>query len=395
MRKSKLEMALSQAFRPKSSSPKDAPVLSDELIKAKALQEKYPVSAEQRAIPIPDARRRFLVSGKRLRDYPQIFLPAGKRAHGLILDSLSSSGIELSSNSNILDWGCGCGRITRHWLGTGHNVFGIDIDAEAIDWCKSNLQFANFQTCGLKPPTDFADKMFDLVTATSVITHLGLSEQVKWMEELWRIVKPGGTVLVTHQGPHSMTKAHRYSFVSHLLFDNEQFCEANDHGIMGQNPYFTGQTRNAVATIFYPFEMTYSLPLQQIMGGQDTVVLRKPVDAKLIPGSSSADSLTLSNEESIELSSPEGCKSCRLCGIVKLSSGDGAYSLSLKKEIDSDNESETLLDVIGTYKGCYWSFNHPVEHSNSRMKLTAEVKDLDGKRCGQLEICKLCFVHDF
>ena len=41
----------------------------------------------------------------------------------------------------VLDWGCGCGRVTQHLMRSLGNekVYGVDIDSDNIDWCLANL----------------------------------------------------------------------------------------------------------------------------------------------------------------------------------------------------------------------------------------------------------------
>ena len=55
----------------------------------------------------------------------------------------------------LLDFGCGCGRVVRHWHGLTTEVHGCDLDAEAIAWCRANLAFAGFEVTGLEPPLPY------------------------------------------------------------------------------------------------------------------------------------------------------------------------------------------------------------------------------------------------
>ena len=49
-------------------------------------------------------------------------------------------------------------------------------------------------------PLAYADDTFDLVYALSVFTHLTEDLCEAWMDELYRIVKPGGAAIVTTHG---------------------------------------------------------------------------------------------------------------------------------------------------------------------------------------------------
>lgn len=102
----------------------------------------------------------------------------------------------------ILDWGCGAGRVTRYLISeTPSAVCGADIDPDNVAWCRSNLTDGEFVTVPLRPPTAFADGRFDMVIGLSVLTHLSESDQWLWLEELRRITRPGALVLLSVSGP--------------------------------------------------------------------------------------------------------------------------------------------------------------------------------------------------
>ena len=101
----------------------------------------------------------------------------------------------------MLDFGCGCGRVTRNWAGlSGVQVAGTDLSRPAVDWCRRHLPFARFEENGLEPPLVFDDESFDLVYALSVFTHLTADLQLAWRDELRRVLRPGGFLLVTTHG---------------------------------------------------------------------------------------------------------------------------------------------------------------------------------------------------
>lgn len=98
----------------------------------------------------------------------------------------------------ILDWGCGCGRMSRyfHWMPRAR-VTGIDIDAGNIHWCQSNLRFGNFLAVGMHPPTLLRAGHFELLIGISIFTHLLEAETHEWLAELERLSAPGAILLMT------------------------------------------------------------------------------------------------------------------------------------------------------------------------------------------------------
>jgi SAM-dependent methyltransferase len=90
--------------------------------------------------------------------------------------------------------------VTRYWKGKGARVFGTDYNPSLIRWCRKNIHHAQFETNRLIPPTVYGAGEFDLVYAISVFTHLTERDQISWMGELSRVLRPGGYLLITTHG---------------------------------------------------------------------------------------------------------------------------------------------------------------------------------------------------
>ncbi len=116
---------------------------------------------------------------------------------------LQTAGKSLRDFPRILDWGCGCGRVSaslRKRL-PSCELHGADIDPEAIAWLQQNYgQFGEFRVFPHRPPTSFADGSIDLVLGLSVFTHLPEDMQFEWLQELTRITAPGGYLILTTSG---------------------------------------------------------------------------------------------------------------------------------------------------------------------------------------------------
>lgn len=129
------------------------------------------------------------------------FYKSGKIIFEDMMKILRQYKIVLKDNSNILDFGCGCGRIIRHFASTNkYNLYGSDLNLDLIEWCRSNLSFGKFSTNYLSPPLKYENNFFDLIYARSVFTHLGKEIQLEWINEMRRILKPGGIFYFTTHG---------------------------------------------------------------------------------------------------------------------------------------------------------------------------------------------------
>jgi SAM-dependent methyltransferase len=169
-------------------------------------------------LPLPPARLRAQ-AGPRHAD-AGFFLRSGEHHAELIRDLLREEGSPIEELDAILDWGCGCGRILRHWSRLPQTrISGCDINPKMVDWCAANLGFAEVVLNELTPPLPYPDSSFDLVYALSVITHLPEDLQHAWVGECFRVLKPEGYLLFSTLGEYylslkRLTEQERQSFLS-------------------------------------------------------------------------------------------------------------------------------------------------------------------------------------
>ncbi len=132
----------------------------------------------------------------------EVFARRGEEQWRFIDTVLRQSGVSLSGAS-VLDFGCGVGRILRPAVHEhpAAGFWGCDIDAACVRWLAGDLgaRARIFQTAEW-PPLPVADECFDAVYAFSVFTHL-VDSWSAWLVELHRVLKPGGLLIVTVDGP--------------------------------------------------------------------------------------------------------------------------------------------------------------------------------------------------
>jgi SAM-dependent methyltransferase len=150
-------------------------------------------------IPVPPARLRVLVNG-----IPDLgwFLASGKAQTDYLRGLLAQVGRPLEEMDAILEFGCGCGRMTRWWASDapGPQIRACDYNSELVGWCQANLAFVSATTNSLEPPLPFPDASFDFVYAFSVFTHLSVELAQSWLAELRRVTKPGALIWFTVHG---------------------------------------------------------------------------------------------------------------------------------------------------------------------------------------------------
>jgi len=124
--------------------------------------------------------------------------------HRLILETLEA---ELPDwrDKKILDAGCGTGAILQR-LGNPEKNVGIDLAPEAISFCRerglTNVREGN--VCALP----FEDASFDAVISSSVLYHAWVSDIAGAIREMYRVLRPGGVVLINVPAFRFLHSAH-------------------------------------------------------------------------------------------------------------------------------------------------------------------------------------------
>jgi len=192
-------------------------------------------------------------------------------------------GIVDGAGIRLLDWGCGVGRLSAHFIRTWRQaeIRGTDIDAANVDWCRTSLGRERFEVAPLWPPTGYPAASFDGVFGVSVMTHLTAEAQAAWLRELARVLKPGGIALLTFAGTAGTAVGSRWRSASWWAaysargFDAETHDRALD-GFIDDPDYYrhTGQTRaNVRATWSAHFDVLEMI--DAAFGNQDLAVLRR------------------------------------------------------------------------------------------------------------------------
>lgn len=140
---------------------------------------------------------------------------------------VEASPVPIAAFKNILDFGCGCGRLARMFKGHPGGVAGCDIDQAMIQWVKENLHYVSAVLTGPTPPLPFSGNEFDAIISISVFTHLNEKSQDAFLRELKRIASRNGYLFLTVHGARALERAKTEKRIFDMLdIDRVAFAEA-------------------------------------------------------------------------------------------------------------------------------------------------------------------------
>jgi ubiquinone/menaquinone biosynthesis C-methylase UbiE len=152
------------------------------------------------------------------------YLSIGEKRVSKMLEVVEASGFSFIEGNRILEFGCGAGRLIRHLKDLSEicEIWGVDIDAPSIYWCKQHLAPSfHFATTTTIPHLPFEDRYFDFIYCGSVFTHIDdLTEA--WLLELRRVLSPNGRLYITIQDKQS---------IETLTESNKDYCKSLKKGI--------------------------------------------------------------------------------------------------------------------------------------------------------------------
>lgn len=127
------------------------------------------------------------------------YVATGRQVVDLLAEALAAVGRPLGE-ADVLDFGCGHGRVIRHLAPVARSVAACDLDAECVRFCAS--AFAATPVVGHLDLSAVALAHYDAIWLGSVITHHPPEATAELLTALAGHVRPGG-VLVASSGDRS------------------------------------------------------------------------------------------------------------------------------------------------------------------------------------------------
>ena len=108
-------------------------------------------------------------------------------------------------------------------------------------WAARHLR-GRFLPIADRPPVAFPPASFDVAVANSVFTHLEEARQRGWLEELHRLLRPGGLLIVTTFGPHRIGMVPNLTEERRAELERRGFLFVPGPGPFNQNAAFHSRT---------------------------------------------------------------------------------------------------------------------------------------------------------
>ena len=191
-------------------------------------------SGDGGALPPPRLRIRVSLTSARSE-----FLLAGRDACAAIRRVFEASRAANQRYPRWLDYGCGSGRLSRHLaaLSEIEELWGVDVDGDAIAWCSAHLP-GLYLAIPEDPPTGLPAGHFDVVCAVSVFTHLDEKRQFAWLAELHRALRPGGLLIASTHPPALTYMRPDLSEEQRAFLSRRGFLFAPGHGAFNDDGTF-------------------------------------------------------------------------------------------------------------------------------------------------------------
>jgi len=195
----------------------------------------------------------------------------------------------------VLDFGAGVGRVALPmWFDYKMLTHVCDVDASAMEYLAKTFDEVDVKTTNFKPPLPYDDNTFDVVYSISIWTHLHADDQIAWLKEMRRIIKPGGYLMATTSSYKAID--HRKNGMKIPTWQDVTYDDLRREGILyRESPtlyleahskkYFPGitdsygQTSNDPAYIINHWSEIFEIKrhyINDIGGIQDMNILKNP-----------------------------------------------------------------------------------------------------------------------
>jgi SAM-dependent methyltransferase len=206
----------------------------------------------------------------------------------MIAEAVEGAGTPMDEVRRALDFGCSSGRALRALAAAWPAIewHGVDPNADAVAWASEHVPGASFGQSPTDPPLGFDGHAFDLVYAISIWSHFGEDAARRWLDEMHRLLRPGGLLVMTVHGyrsvehaaeigsrpPRQLEQIRRALYRTGFWFAPE-FGEDGDHGVKHRDWGTSFMTAEWLTRQVAPRWLVANWAVGRNSGNQDVVTL--------------------------------------------------------------------------------------------------------------------------
>lgn len=126
------------------------------------------------------------------------FFETGRVLIGGVMEEMERLGLR-GARGRALDFGCGVGRLTQALAGHFDEVVGVDIGPSLVEQARRFNRAGErcrYVVNGAADLRQFEDGAFDFVFTTIVLQHMKTEYACGYVEELLRVLRPGGVAAI-------------------------------------------------------------------------------------------------------------------------------------------------------------------------------------------------------
>lgn len=124
----------------------------------------------------------------------------------MVLAALNRARSTVKAGGSYLDFGCSSAALLRNMFAAFPEArwHGCDPVAAAIEWAAKQFPGVNLFVSKQNPPLPFESASLDGAYAISIWSHFSERAGLEWFDEMHRIIKPGGFLVMTTHGMRSL-----------------------------------------------------------------------------------------------------------------------------------------------------------------------------------------------